>query len=219
MKIALTVGHSKLANGNYTSANGIVNEYEYNKALAPLVAKYLGLAGHSVTVIICPEGKFTASTQERDYKLNVVNNGGYDLVVELHLNAFNKTAKGTEVLYYSTKGKVIAERIQAKLATLFSNRGTELRDNLYMLTRTNPTAVMIESFFCDNAEDCSKGSDKAKVAKLIAEGIAGTAINEPSPAPVSTKIYRVQVGAFGNKENADRLAAELKSKGYAAIVV
>ena len=37
MKIALTVGHSILKNGNYTSASGAdcggVNEYEYNKKL------------------------------------------------------------------------------------------------------------------------------------------------------------------------------------------
>lgn len=32
-------------------------------------------------------------------------------------------------------------------------------------------------------------------------------------------IYRVQVGAFLNKDNAERLADELKSKGYACFVV
>ena len=32
-------------------------------------------------------------------------------------------------------------------------------------------------------------------------------------------IYRVQVGSFSNKANAERLAAELKNKGYQAIVV
>ena len=35
----------------------------------------------------------------------------------------------------------------------------------------------------------------------------------------ATIIYRVQVGAFGVSDNADKLAAELKAKGYSAFVV
>ena len=37
-------------------------------------------------------------------------------------------------------------------------------------------------------------------------------------AKMSTKLYRVQVGAFSNKSNADKLVNELKSKGYSAFV-
>ena len=43
-----------------------------------------------------------------------------------------------------------------------------------------------------------------------------------SEAKTETKpstIYRVQVGAFGVSDNADKLAAELKAKGYSAFVV
>ena len=34
-----------------------------------------------------------------------------------------------------------------------------------------------------------------------------------------SKLYRVQVGAFSKKENAEKLKAELKAKGYEAIIV
>jgi N-acetylmuramoyl-L-alanine amidase len=37
-------------------------------------------------------------------------------------------------------------------------------------------------------------------------------------AKMSTKLYRVQVGAFANRANADRLCNELKSKGYPAFI-
>ena len=37
-------------------------------------------------------------------------------------------------------------------------------------------------------------------------------------AKLNTKLYRVQVGAFSNRSNADRLCNELKSKGYSAFV-
>ena len=33
------------------------------------------------------------------------------------------------------------------------------------------------------------------------------------------KIYRVQVGAFKSKANAEKLVSELKSKGYQAIII
>lgn len=37
-------------------------------------------------------------------------------------------------------------------------------------------------------------------------------------AKMSNKLYRVQVGAFSNKANADNLVKELKSKGYPAFI-
>ena len=36
-KAVISVGHSILKNGMCTSASGVVNEYQYNKALAPLL--------------------------------------------------------------------------------------------------------------------------------------------------------------------------------------
>lgn len=41
---------------------------------------------------------------------------------------------------------------------------------------------------------------------------------EPEPEPDGDVWYRVQVGAFREKANADRLCAELKEKGYSAYV-
>lgn len=37
-------------------------------------------------------------------------------------------------------------------------------------------------------------------------------------AKMNNKLYRVQVGAFANKTNADKLCNELKSKGYSAFI-
>lgn len=37
-------------------------------------------------------------------------------------------------------------------------------------------------------------------------------------AKMNSKLYRVQVGAFANRANADRLCNELKGKGYSAFV-
>ncbi len=172
MKIALTVGHSLLKNGSYTSASGEVNEYKYNKKLMKKVKKYLSAEGHDVTLYICPEKVFTAASQEKSWKLTRLNAKNYDLVVEGHLNCFNGKAHGTEVLYVSEGGKKYAQRVQKKLVSAgFTDRDIQKRTNLYMLNGTKATTIMTESFFCDSKSDYKIGKAVNKIAKLIAEGI------------------------------------------------
>ena len=36
-RIGIFIGHSKLKNGTYTSANKLINEYEYNKTLGATI--------------------------------------------------------------------------------------------------------------------------------------------------------------------------------------
>ena len=223
MKVILTVGHSILKNGSCTSADGRpfggVLEYEYNKGIVDKIAAYLRSAGHEADTLICPEGRFTKSTEEKDYKLPKVNSGGYDLVAELHLNASaGHNAKGCEVLYLSEKGKLTAQRIQDRLSTVFKGRGIQKRTELYMLNKTAPTAVMIESFFCDNAGDCALAG-KTDVALLIAEGIHGGSITGKGQESDSKVLYRVQVGAYGIKDNAEAMKKKLKESGFDAIVI
>ena len=66
MRIALTVGHSLLKNGSYTSASGEdcggVNEYKYNKKLMKKVKKYLESDGHSVDVYLPRESIYRCIT-------------------------------------------------------------------------------------------------------------------------------------------------------------
>lgn len=185
MKILLTVGHSKLKYGYYTSADGRryggVLEYVYCKELAPYVKKWLELAGHNVDLVICPEGVLTKASQEYNYKVPVENKGDYDLVIELHLNASGKhNAEGTEVLYYCASGKKVALRVVNKLAKVFENRGVKERKDLYILRDTKAVAILVEVFFCDSASDSEKGKDKDKIGKLIAEGVHGKIIKEPA---------------------------------------
>ena len=178
MKIALTVGHSLLKNGNYTSADGKkyggCNEYKWCKAFSKQVASAIRKNGHTVKRIVCPEKKFTSSIQEKAYKLNIINSGNYDLVIELHLNAASPSAKGTEVLYKSSAGKKYAEKVQKQLSSVLNDRCIKLRDDLYMLNGTKPPAILIETFFCTNKGDYKKAKGiikRRELAKLIAKGI------------------------------------------------
>lgn len=178
MKIAVTVGHSLLKNGSYTSADGRsmggCNEYKWCKAFSKQVKEALEINGHTVKRIVCPEKTFISSTQEKKYKLDIINSGKYDLVIELHLNAAGVTANGTEVLYRSAAGKEYAEAVQKQLSKAYRNRGIKERKDLYILNQTKPPAILIETFFCTNPEDYGKGKGlkkRTKLAQLVANGI------------------------------------------------
>jgi len=91
----------------------------------------------------------------------------------LHLNSYNGSAKGTEVLYYSSIGKKYALKVVNKLGDIFSNRGSKERKDLYMLKSTKYPAIIVETFFCDNISDfdIAKQTGLKRLSKLIAEGI------------------------------------------------
>lgn len=222
MNILISVGHSILKSGACTSADGRsfggVLEYAYNKEISKDVVKYLRQAGHTADILICPELQFSRSTEERTYKLPKINKGNYDLVAELHLNASNfHNAQGCEVLYICEKGKVIAQRIQEQLSSVFRSRGIRRRTDLYMLAQTNPVALIVESFFCDSSKDCELAA-KTNVARLIAQGIHGGPIAaQPTPDPQGF-LYRVQLGAFTVRTNAEQLRNRLNTLGFDAFI-
>nr|WP_312986025.1 N-acetylmuramoyl-L-alanine amidase [Clostridioides sp.] len=204
MKIAITVGHSILKSGLCTSADGVVNEYQYCKMLSDFLAKILKAADCTVDVIICPERQFTSKTQEKNYKLSRINSKKYDLVIELHLNSYNGSAKGTEVLYCSNTGKMYAQRVVNKLGTVFSSRGVKDRPDLYMLNSTDCPAIMIETFFCDSKTDyeIAQKVGYGEVAKLIAEGILNRSIENVSNNETKPQTYDNAIIYSGDRDKA-----------------
>lgn len=220
MKICITVGHSILKNGACTSADGLVNEYQYNKLLATILADIFRKEGHTVSVIICPEKQFSSKNEEKSYKIPRVNNEEYDLLIELHLNASDGQGKGSEVLYYSNKGLEYATRICNKLGMVFKNRGAKLDKGLYILNSSKPTSILIESFFCDNKEDYEKAEKLGYegVAKLIVEGVLNNNIkNEDIKKIKHTIVYsgddRVSaeiIGLYYKRKDESYLVTDIK---------
>lgn len=178
MRIFLSVGHSILKGGTCTSASGQINEYRYNKALAPYVKEELEKLGHTVDIIVCPEYKFLHKEQESTYKVPIANSGKYDMVAELHLNASNGQGNGSECLYYpnDTRGRLIADRFGQAMDKLgFKDRGAKPRGDLYMINSTKPLAVMFETFFCDSVKDTKRANDIGyrPIAQAIAYALTG----------------------------------------------
>ena len=82
---------------------------------------------------------------------------------------------------------------------------------------TNPPAILIETCFVSNKADTDKyTSNREKIAKLIAEGIANQTIaenNNSSASSTNKKLYAVCTGAY-NYDNAKKMQQELINKGY-----
>ena len=212
MKIGIIVGHSILKNGSITSANSsFCNEYLYCKELGEYIRKIGEKTIHKIDIIQCPERVFNKSIEEKKYKLDKINGKKYDMILELHLNSSNNTnATGTEVLYYSDRGKIIADRIYKKTNNILNRkRGIKKRTDLYILRDTDCPATLLELFFISNIEDFKtmENYKKENIARLILEGLTGENIKDND----IEEIYRVrkswndvgsQIGAYKNLDNA-----------------
>ena len=231
MNYFICVGHADYGNGVISSADGTgcggVNEYKYNKELAPYVVEWLKKAGHKATLCIAPEGQLHSLNDEINYFIGEEGKQNYDLSVQLHLNAFNGNAHGCEAYAYNEAGKEVAARICEKLGTIWDNRGPQIKTGLYWTRKTKAKAVLIESFFCDSKSDYEKAKKLGfdAHAKLIAEGIIGknitgdtsTKTNSGSTKKPTTRYY-VQVGAYAKKTNAKEMVDKLKKAGFDAII-
>lgn len=97
-----------------------------------------------------------------------------DIIVSLHLNAFNTIASGTECLYISDSGKLLARGIQDELVKVLNlpDRGLKFSSSYWILRYTEMPCCIIESAFIDNVSDCLIVLDnKAAIAEAIANGI------------------------------------------------
>ena len=207
MKVLICAGHTLKGVGS--GAVGYINESQENRSLSNIVVKYLKLAGHTVD--------YYEINEANDYlqkQVEKANSKDYDLVVQIHFNAYKTTDKamGTETLYISDSGKVWAEKINAKLSTVFKNRGIKKRTDLYWLNNTKSIACLIEVCFVDSKADTEKYlANKNKVGKLIAEAIHRREIEEVKEA--SEIFYRVVAGSYSNRENAEQQLKLLNNKG------
>lgn len=227
MKFFICVGHAYYKNGDISSADGSeyggVNEYKYNKALAPYVVKWLKEAGHEAVLCIAPEKKYSCLQDEVNYFIGEENKGNYDIAVQLHLNASEKhNADGCEAYAYNEAGKKVAAAVCSKLEKVWDNRGAKISTGLYWTRKTKAKAVLIESFFCDNKEDYEKAKELGYDAhgKMIAEGLIGKDIVVKTENKVESGAikYYVQAGAFKSKESAQKMVDKLKKAGFDAII-
>ena len=162
-------------------------------------------------------------------KCSESNAFGADLHVPIHTNAFNGKVMGTRMFCYSAGGKGMAacKAIFARLAPITPGESENIQVNAdYYEVRVPaaPTAY-IECEFHDTVEGAKCiVENTVLIGETIARGICdyfGVSFKEPEqPKPSEgATIYRVQVGAYTKKENAENMLAKLKKDGYSGFIV
>ena len=148
------------------------------------------------------------------------------LAVDIHNNAGG--GDGAEVFhsYLGGEGKTLAENILAEIVKIGQNsRGCKIRKNAngkdyYAFIRnTTCPAVIVECAFVDNSTDLEILATEGKrqlMGEAIAKGILKS-LGIVFQAETGT-IYRVQVGAYKVKANAEAMLKKIKSAGFDAFI-
>lgn len=235
MRINVHAGHNpagKVACG----AVGLINESTENRRVKDEVISQLRHLGHTVYDCTVDNG-----TGQKDVLKKIVekcNAHTVDLDVSIHFNAGSADQKGngkttgTEVYSYDTSGiaRDTARRVCECISGLgFRNRGVKISKTLYVLKHTKAPAMLIECCFVDDQDDVQL-YDYQSMASSIVCGITGQRVQEPEETDQAEEgeesstgdknfLYRVQVGAYNVKSNAESMRKKLLSDGYDAIII
>lgn len=230
-------GHAAIGKGAI-GAVGILNESVEDRRVKDEVIRLLRLLGHTVYDCTVDSGN---AGQVLSGIISKCNSRKVDIDVSIHFNSGAKDANGngrttgTECFIYSdksTRAKEAATNVVNAIANLgFKNRGVKVNPGLYFLKNTNAQAILIECCFVDDRDDAEL-YDARKMAEAIVFGLTGQKytekviqIMEPAignegetPTGDTKSIYRVQVGAFTNKDNAENMKEDLESKGFKSYI-
>lgn len=225
-KVCIDMGHGGTDPG---AVSGNRKEKDDNLMIGMKIISILQQQG--VDIVVPRDIDKTVSLQARS---NLANSQKVDLFVSIHRNSFSSgQAKGVEI--WTQKGvndattNALAANILEGIVSegVSSNRGVKLGD--YHVTReTNMPACLVELGFITNSEDNNLFDSKIEeYALAISKGVLktlGKSYIDPKPPtpptpPEEGKMYKVQVGAFSNRSNAEALVNDLKSKGYTGFIV
>ena len=164
-------------------------------------------------------------------RVKAANNFGADFYLSVHHNAgINGGSGGGIVAYVHPNASSTSREWQGALydaliahTGLKGNRSQPKADgDYYVLKHTKMPAVLLELGFMDSKTDVPiilTNEYAQKCAKAIVEVVVKRGKLTKKPVKEDSVMYKVQVGAFSKKENAENLLAELKAKGYQGYIV
>lgn len=167
-------------------------------------------------------------------KVAAANKWGANLYLPVHTNAHNGKTAGTRMMAYNLTGagykacKAIFNRLAP--VTPGTSENITARPGLYEIKTPNAPTAYIEVDFHDNPTVAKWLIEHpTEVGEAICQGVCDyfgykyvapkteqteeTAKPETEPETPDV-LYRVQLGAFAKKENAEALAEKLEADGY-----
>ena len=208
----LTAGHGGKDPG--AVANGL-KEKDVN--LVMMLECHRELKRHGLKGMLSREVDENDPVSEEVQEANMSNT---KIAVSFHNNAGG--GDGAEFFHHKTSedGKVLACLCEKYVKQIGQNsRGLKTKSLMFTRQTTMP-AVLVEGAFLDNKEDV-KVIDTVPEQKAFGVAIA-KAILEYFKIPYIPEVktlYKVQVGAYTKKANAEKLALELEEKGYHTFIV
>lgn len=175
------------------------------------------LKRHGFEVITATANTLSARCSESD-------KWGADLHVPIHTNAFNGKVSGTRMMSYNTTGEgyKACKAIFNALAPITPGTSENISSypGLYEIKNPKAPSAYIEVDFHDVPEVAKWIIEHTKeIGEAICKGIcdyygvtykAETVVQKPATG----KLYRVQVGAYSVKANAEAMLAKLKAAGF-----
>jgi N-acetylmuramoyl-L-alanine amidase len=181
MNVCISIGHGKSAKGGYDSGalGGNYQEFKIGRE----IGRYIGeiFKGYACTADVINYDATLYLTE----RIAHVNKHGYDLAIEIHLNAAGGT--GSEVYYKhkSATGKKLAGAISKSIANTFGirDRGAKVKinpangtDYFGFVRSCKCESLLIETVFIDTASD-RKHVETAAGQKQCAEAIVSAIAN------------------------------------------
>ena len=203
-------------------SNQINNLYAYGSTNEAVQCRKIAAACKAVLEICGFEVKTNYTDGENAMYNRVAesNAWGADLHVCIHTNAFNGSVSGTRLMAYdlSGKGYQACKAIFNALAPITPGKSENISayPNLYEIRKVNAPTAYIECEFHD-VPSVAKWivEHTTEIGEAIAKGICNYFGVAYKAAAASTgKIYRVQVGAYSVRANAEAMLAKLKAAGF-----
>lgn len=224
-KVYMGIGHGGSDPG--AVANGIEEE---DAALVIGTAATAELERHGVEVM---QSRTADVSESVSAKVRECNAFDPDLAGDIHLNAGG--GDGAEVFHsiVGGTGKELANNILKEVVAIGQNsRGAKTKrgsrgDYFGFIRDTNCPAVIVECAFLDNKKDVQiidTTAEQKAMGVAIAKGFLRQlkiAYKAPATTQQSTAVsnlYRVQVGAFSKKANAEKKMQVVKAAGFDAFL-
>lgn len=161
------------------------------------------------------------SPEGQPFRTNVAesNSWGSDVHIPIHTNA----GGGEGTVIFAHKSSVNDKYIRGvydAVATLSVGKddGIRAHTGLYEINNTKCVCVYVECEFHDNSVLAKWIIDHVKeLGEAIAKGMCD-AEDKIFVSDDTETLYRVQLGAFKERANAEKLVVELQKKGYEAYV-
>lgn len=230
-KVALGAGHGANTAGKRCHKSLDVNEtreWWLNDRICDHVEELLrGYDGYALLRLDdSDDGRDDVALSAR---VSAANAWGADLYLSIHHNAAGRVFDGGGIVAY-THPKSSAEAVKwrdAMYAELIKQTGLKgdratpkATSNLYVLRETKMPAVLLELGFMDSKVDVPIILTDA-YARKCAQAIVAVIVERGKLTPKQdgqADLYRVQVGAYRNKANAENMRDALMGKGFPAYI-